>query len=62
VPKRGVVPEPQATRLVKLAQAADIDLPEAAREARAAGGSIREIARLANRSTNTIQRWLKEKQ
>ncbi|AHZ95506.1 HTH DNA binding protein [Mycobacterium phage Zapner] len=28
--------------------------------AKAAGGSVREIAVLTGKSTNTIQRWLKE--
>ncbi|WP_426332000.1 helix-turn-helix domain-containing protein [Mycobacteroides abscessus] len=31
----------------------------AVREAKAAGGSVREIAALINRSTNTVQRWLR---
>ncbi|AFL47958.1 hypothetical protein AVANI_47 [Mycobacterium phage Avani] len=35
-------------------------LREEVRAAAEAGGSVREIARLTGKSTNTIQRWLKE--
>lgn len=60
--RRGETPEPQRSRLLAAATQADMateDLRAAVREAKAAGGSVREIAALINRSTNTVQRWLK---
>ncbi|QXO12842.1 hypothetical protein SEA_LATRETIUM_42 [Mycobacterium phage Latretium] len=60
---RGVVPEPNRSRLVKAARASarsDEKLRHEVIEASAAGGSVREIAVLTGKSTNTIQRWLKE--
>ncbi|AWH14442.1 HTH DNA binding protein [Mycobacterium phage TChen] len=56
---RGVVPEPERTQLLEAAAAA-AELPRAVRAANEAGGSVREIAALIGKSTNTIQRWLKE--
>ncbi|WP_074322911.1 helix-turn-helix domain-containing protein [Mycobacteroides abscessus] len=60
--KRGETPEPQRSRLLAAATQADSateDLRDAVREAKDAGGSVREIAALINRSTNTVQRWLR---
>lgn len=39
---------------------AEDELREAVREAHAAGGSVRDIADLTGKSTNTIGRWIKE--
>ncbi|WKW86666.1 hypothetical protein SEA_KARHDO_40 [Mycobacterium phage Karhdo] len=58
---RNTVPEPERTRLLEAAAAA-AELPRAVRAANQAGGSVREIAALIGKSTNTIQRWLKEQQ
>ncbi|ACF34105.1 hypothetical protein BOOMER_43 [Mycobacterium phage Boomer] len=70
----GVVPEPERSQLLKATSAhekavreldrkrrqVDAVLRAAVRAASAAGGSVREIAVLTGKSTNTIQRWLKE--
>lgn len=58
-----MTPEPQRSHLLAVAaseSAAGLELRAAVREAREAGGSVREIADLIGRSTNTIQRWLRE--
>lgn len=60
--KRGVIPEPERARLLAADQGerdATAELHAAVRAAYDAGGSIREIAEALDRSTNTIQRWLK---
>lgn len=62
---RGLTPEPQRSELLAAAAAVngtDQELREAVRSAHMAGGSVREIAALIDRSTNTIQRWLREGQ
>ncbi|AEK07801.1 HTH DNA binding protein [Mycobacterium phage Yoshi] len=61
--KRGETPEPQRSKLLAAVEAHDVtrsELLAAVREASSAGGSVREIAALTGKSTNTIQRWLKE--
>lgn len=61
--KRGHTPEPQRTRLLDAAARDDqaaTDLRHAVQAAHQAGGSVREIADLINRSTNTIHRWIRE--
>lgn len=62
--RRGVIPEPERARLLAANEAekdANHELHAAVRAAYDAGGSIREIAEaLGGRSTNTIQRWLRE--
>lgn len=61
--RRGVTPEPQRTQLLAAAEAdesTEAELRRAVRAAHLAGGSVREIAELINKSTNTVQRWLKE--
>lgn len=58
--RRGVTPEPERSRLLAAAKAS-ADLRNAVQAAHKAGGSIRDIAQLSGLSTNTIQRWLKEK-
>ncbi|WP_454231313.1 helix-turn-helix domain-containing protein [Mycolicibacterium fortuitum] len=60
-PRAKPVPEPQRSQLLAAAAAADgaqIALRRAVRRAKDAGGSIREIAALLSKSTNTIDRWL----
>lgn len=60
--KRGITPEPERSQLLAAASAADAadgQLRAAVRDAHAAGGSVREIAELIGKSTNTIQRWIK---
>lgn len=66
---RGVTPEPQRSQLLAAAEFADVtttradkQLRHAVHAAHRAGGSVRHIAELLGRSTNTIQRWLKEGQ
>ena len=59
---RGVTPEPERSKLLTAATAADtasVELRNAVQAAHQAGGSVREIAELIGRSTNTIQRWLR---
>ncbi|QBI97380.1 hypothetical protein SEA_FANCYPANTS_42 [Mycobacterium phage Fancypants] len=63
----GVVPEPERSNLLEALKEAerhrewaDQIVRLAVRAAAAAGGSVREIAVLTGKSTNTIQRWLKE--
>ncbi|ATN88643.1 helix-turn-helix DNA binding protein [Mycobacterium phage Demsculpinboyz] len=66
----GTVPEPNRSRLIASAKLtaralknAEVEVAALRREvldAAAAGGSVREIAVLTGKSTNTIQRWLKE--
>lgn len=67
---RGLTPEPQRSRLLAAAERvkkdaeqlteSEAELRRAVQEAREAGGSVREIAALIGRSTNTIQRWLRD--
>lgn len=60
-PRAKPVPEPQRSQLLAAAAAAEgaqIALRRAVRRAKDAGGSIREIAALLSKSTNTIDRWL----
>ena len=63
MPPRGLVPDPERVRLlaaVKGVEDADTELRAAVIAAHRAGGSVREIAKLIDRSTNTIWRWLQE--
>ena len=56
----GHVPEPETRRLLAALAAAteaEAELHAAVRAAFAAGGSVREIARVLAKSTNTIQAW-----
>lgn len=58
---RGVIPFSEGTRLRKAANAvtvADTELRAAVRAAWRAGGSVREIAAAAGKSTRTIQDWV----
>lgn len=60
--RRGITPEPQRSELLAAAEAdddAEAGLRRAVQAAHLAGGSVREIATLIGRSTNTIQRWLR---
>jgi transposase len=60
--RRGVTPEPERSQLLAAAESdqfAEAQLRLAVQRAHLAGGSVREIAELIGRSTNTIQRWLK---
>lgn len=60
--KRGVTPPIERRRLLTLMRKAEKGRDEfiqAVRDAHTAGGSVRDIAELTGRSTNTIQRWLK---
>lgn len=59
----GITPEPERTQLIAAAESANgaaVDLRRAVRAAHVAGGSVREIADLISRSTNTIHRWIKD--
>ncbi|AEK09137.1 HTH DNA binding protein [Mycobacterium phage Ibhubesi] len=66
----GTVPEPLRSELAEAAADLNGTLSQAEEKTRrlrdrvlaasAAGGSVREIAVLTGKSTNTIQRWLKE--
>ncbi|MCV6988707.1 helix-turn-helix domain-containing protein [Mycobacterium timonense] len=59
----GSIPEPERSRLLSALRAADkanTALRHAVRDARAAHGSVREIADLLGKSTNTIQRWTRD--
>ncbi|AAN07966.1 HTH DNA binding protein [Mycobacterium phage Che9d] len=61
--ERGVVPEPQRSQLLNALEEGELvteKIRRAVVAAKAAGGSVREIAVLTGKSTNTIQRWLKE--
>lgn len=60
---RGITPEPERTRLLATMsrhECATDELRQAVVAAHKAGGSIRDIAALINKSTNTIQRWIRE--
>jgi transposase len=60
--KRGTTPEPERSQLLAAAARAGTagdELRAAVQAARLAGGSVREIAALIGRSTNTVQRWLR---
>lgn len=61
--RRGVIPDPQHERLTKALRnhtTATHELRAAVIAALDAGGSVREVARVAGMSTNTIARWSKE--
>lgn len=58
---RGVTPAPERRRLqtaTRKHETSRTELIAAVKAAKNAGGSIRDIAELTGRSTNTIQRWL----
>lgn len=62
--KRGATPAPQRAKVLKALKVkadGDAGLRAAVREAHDAGGSVRDIAEFSGLSTNTIQRWLREK-
>lgn len=62
--RHGVTPEPQRSQLIKAVEVkadGDARVRAAVLAANEAGGSVRDIAELTGYSTNTIQRWLKEK-
>lgn len=61
--RRGTIPEPERIRLLEAMTAIDLantELRNAVLAARNAEGSVRSIAQLLNKSTNTIQRWAQE--
>lgn len=58
---RGVTPPPERRRLqaaTRKHETSRAELIAAVKAAKEVGGSIRDIAALTGRSTNTIQRWL----
>lgn len=60
---RGVTPPPERRRLLATMRKEGkvrAEVIQAVKDAHTAGGSVRDIAELTGRSTNTIQRWLKD--
>jgi transposase len=61
--RRGSIPDAERERLLAAlggTRAADDELRAAVLAARGADGSVREIAALIGKSTNTIQRWTRD--
>lgn len=61
--RRGVVPDVERERLLaalRQVDEANTELRDAVVAANKAGGSVREIAKVIGKTTQTVQRWLRE--